>query len=53
MGADEAGTARAVREHREAAAPIFASLGGRLGSDVMPAPKNTSAEKRMWNIDKR
>ena len=30
MGEDEAGTARAVREHREAAAPVVASLGGRL-----------------------
>ena len=30
MGADEAGTARAVREHREAAAPIVAGLAGRL-----------------------
>jgi adenylate cyclase len=30
MGEDEAGTARAVREHREAAQPIVASLGGRI-----------------------
>jgi TolB-like protein/class 3 adenylate cyclase/Tfp pilus assembly protein PilF len=30
MGEDEAGTARAVREHREAAHPIVASHGGRL-----------------------
>ena len=30
MGVDEAGTARAVREHREAARPIVASLGGRI-----------------------
>jgi TolB-like protein/class 3 adenylate cyclase len=30
MGEDEAGTARAVREHREAATPIVASLGGRI-----------------------
>jgi TolB-like protein/class 3 adenylate cyclase len=30
MGEDEAGTARAVREHREAAAPIVASKGGRI-----------------------
>jgi TolB-like protein/class 3 adenylate cyclase/Tfp pilus assembly protein PilF len=30
MGADEAGTARAVREHREAAAPIVRAFGGRL-----------------------
>ena len=30
MGADEAGTARAVREHRDAAARIVASHGGRL-----------------------
>src|SRR5271166_2187096 len=30
MGEDEAGTARAVREHREAAAPIVRGLGGRL-----------------------
>src|SRR5277367_4142786 len=30
MGADEVGTARAVREHREAATPIVASHGGRL-----------------------
>ncbi len=30
MGEDEAGTARAVREHREAARPIVASLNGRI-----------------------
>ena len=30
MGEDETGTARAVREHREAAAPIVRGLGGRL-----------------------
>src|SRR3974390_2178132 len=30
MGEDEAGTARAVREHREAATSIIASLGGRV-----------------------
>ena len=30
MGEDEAGTARAVREHREAAGPIVASHGGRI-----------------------
>ena len=30
MGEDEAGTARAVREHREAARPIVASYGGRI-----------------------
>ena len=30
MGEDEAGTARAVREHREAARPIVAALGGRI-----------------------
>ena len=30
MGEDEAGTARAVREHREAAAPLVASKRGRL-----------------------
>ena len=30
MGEDEAGTARAVREHREAARPIVAGLGGRI-----------------------
>src|SRR5271154_3488449 len=30
MGEDEAGTARAVREHREAARPIVASRGGRI-----------------------
>ena len=30
MGEDEAGTARAVREHREAAAPIVRGFGGRL-----------------------
>ena len=30
MGEDEAGTARAVREHREAATPIVADLGGRI-----------------------
>src|SRR5271154_2732694 len=30
MGEDEAGTARAVRAHREAARPIVAGLGGRI-----------------------
>ena len=30
MGEDEAGTARAVREHREAARPIVATHGGRI-----------------------
>src|SRR5271166_3296760 len=30
MGEDEAGTARAVREHREAARPIVADHGGRI-----------------------
>jgi adenylate cyclase len=30
MGEDEAGTAKAVREHREAATPIFREFGGRL-----------------------
>ena len=30
MGEDEAGTAKAVREHREAARPIVASHGGRI-----------------------
>jgi TolB-like protein/class 3 adenylate cyclase len=30
MGEDEAGTARAVREHREAAGPIVTSHGGRI-----------------------
>ena len=30
MGEDEAGTAKAVREHRKAAAPVVAGLGGRV-----------------------
>src|ERR1700691_3383178 len=30
MGEDEAGTARAVKEHREAARPIVAHHGGRI-----------------------
>ena len=30
MGEDEAGTANAVRERREAAQPIVADLGGRI-----------------------
>src|SRR5215218_846934 len=30
MGADEVGTARALREHREAIDPIMASHGGRI-----------------------
>jgi len=30
MGEDEAGTARSVREHRQAARPIVAGLGGRI-----------------------
>jgi class 3 adenylate cyclase len=32
MGEDEADTARAVRERREAAQPIVANLGGRASS---------------------
>jgi adenylate cyclase len=30
MGEDETGTAKAVREHRQAAVPIVAGLGGRV-----------------------
>ena len=30
MGEDEAGTAKAVREHRQAAVPIVAGFGGRV-----------------------
>jgi class 3 adenylate cyclase len=30
MGEDEAGTALAVREYREAATPLFADKGGRI-----------------------
>src|ERR1700689_3238410 len=30
MGEDEAGTARAVKEHRDAARPIVAGVGGRI-----------------------
>ena len=30
MGEDEVGTALSVREHREAARPILAALGGRI-----------------------
>ena len=30
MGEDEAGTAQAVREHRDAARPVVAGLGGRI-----------------------
>src|SRR5208337_1827772 len=30
MGEDEAGTARAVSEHREAARPVVATSGGRI-----------------------
>jgi class 3 adenylate cyclase len=30
MGADEAGTARALREHRTAADPLVAKHGGRI-----------------------
>jgi adenylate cyclase len=30
MGEDEAGTAQAVREHRDAARPVVAELGGRI-----------------------
>ena len=30
MGEDEAGTAKAVREHRRAAVPIVAGFGGRV-----------------------
>src|SRR3984885_4198514 len=30
MGEDEAGTAQAVREHREAARPVVVGLGGRI-----------------------
>jgi class 3 adenylate cyclase len=30
VGEDEAGTAQAVREHRDAARPVVAGLGGRI-----------------------
>jgi class 3 adenylate cyclase len=30
MGEDEVGTAKAVREHREAATPVVGEFGGRL-----------------------
>ena len=43
MGEDEAGTARAVREHRDAARPIVAGLGGRIvkttGDGLLLEPK--------------
>jgi len=35
MGEDEAGTALCVREHREAARPIAAGLGGRRPTFVI------------------
>jgi hypothetical protein len=38
MGADEAGTAHAVREHPEAAAPIVASRQVGLGCDACVSP---------------
>ncbi len=34
MGADEAGTARALREHRAAADPLVAPHGGRIVSPL-------------------
>ncbi len=56
MGEDEAGTAKAVREHRKAAAPIVAGLGGRvvktmgdgvlLGSSPSSPPSNARLRSR-------
>jgi class 3 adenylate cyclase len=40
MGADEAGTARAVRDHREAAAPIVRAFGGRLVKTMGEGPQD-------------
>jgi adenylate cyclase len=50
MGEDEAGTARAVREHREAARPIVVGLGGRIvktASDgsIVRTTQETAAHK--------
>jgi len=42
MGEDEADTARAVRERREAAQPIVANLGGRI--------VKTAATACCWNF---
>jgi hypothetical protein len=42
MGRDEAGTARAVRENREAAAPIVRGFGGRV--------VKTRAMESCWNF---
>ena len=57
MGADEAGTARALREHRAAADPLIAHHGGRIvkttGDGVLiefarwSAPSNAPWR---WNI---
>ena len=49
MGTDEAGTARAVREHREAAAPIVAGLGGRLRLRTSCRQRSKPAAKP-WSI---
>jgi class 3 adenylate cyclase len=48
MGEDEAGTARAVRERREAAAPILATHGGRaiLGARARVSPRPPSPGRR-------
>jgi class 3 adenylate cyclase len=52
MGEDEAGTAKIVRERREAATPIVRSFGGRLvktmgdGSNSRPSSRQSNARSR-------
>ena len=54
MGEDEAGTAKIVRERREAATPIVRSFGGRLVktmgeaycSNSRPSSRRSSARSR-------
>ena len=55
MGEDEAGTATAVREHRKAAAPIVAGLGGRvvktMGDGVVARVSLRRRRRRMRGYD--
>jgi adenylate cyclase len=50
MGEDEAGTARAVREHRDAARPIVASHGGRIVKTMGSARDNRLRKSRAWTV---
>jgi hypothetical protein len=50
MGEDEAGTAKAVRERREAAAPIVREFGGRLV--IKTSTKSVRSRRSRWSRQK-